>query len=66
MNADRLPPFDGVEDAQMAANEPRVVRIQSIPMCACFSGLCRCEVIDGRTATGQRCKAFLQDHIGAE
>jgi len=28
-----------------------------IAWCACFDGMCRCEVVAGRTSTGARCKA---------
>jgi hypothetical protein len=34
--------------------------------CACFDGMCRCEVINGRTSTGARCRAHLADTLTAD
>lgn len=31
--------------------------------CSCFAGMCRCEVVDGRTPSGLHCKAQLQDGL---
>lgn len=57
-----LPPFDGVEEAQMELRQERA----PIAMCCCFNGTCRCEVVDGRTVTGARCRAHLQDGLIGE
>ena len=32
-------------------------------VCGCFDGMCRCQVVDGRTTTGAHCKAQLQDGL---
>lgn len=31
--------------------------------CSCFDGMCRCEVVAGRTSSGLHCKAQLQDGL---
>lgn len=34
--------------------------------CACFDGMCRCDVVNGRTSTGARCKAHLAETLAAD
>jgi hypothetical protein len=49
-----------VESAAAATELPLIA---ARPVCACFDGMCRCEVIDGVTANGSRCKAHMQDGL---
>ena len=41
-------------------------QVAAAQVCACFDGLCRCEVVDGRTATGAHCKAHLAPSLGED
>jgi hypothetical protein len=55
---DRVPPEIVTP---LEATSLRALAYRPIEWCACFDGMCRCEVVNGRTRTGAHCKA----HAGA-